>query len=107
MNILLAVHGCFQRIHSPRGIMAVPIVGTVMYLLVGLNGGSRKMRQRYEEVDRGLFLLYVFCIPGYVKRQFYRGVITLYDVFVRGKGSADSVDNRRMSALGRGMICVV
>ena len=32
-------------------ILAFPVFGIVMYLLVGLNGYTHKMRQRYEAVD--------------------------------------------------------
>ena len=41
-------------------IMAIPIVGVVMYFLVGLNGGTRRMRRRYEEIDAELLPL----LPG-------------------------------------------
>lgn len=32
-------------------ILAFPIFGIIMYLLVGLNGHTYKMRQRYDAVD--------------------------------------------------------
>lgn len=38
-------------------ILALPILGTVLYLLVGLNGGTRKMRERYEDLDLRLLPL--------------------------------------------------
>ena len=38
-------------------IMALPIFGTTFYLLTGLNRGTRKMKERYEEVDKKLFPL--------------------------------------------------
>ena len=33
-------------------IMAMPVLGVALYLLIGLNGSTRKMRKCYEEVDR-------------------------------------------------------
>lgn len=38
-------------------ILAMPVFGFVMYLLVGLNKGTRKMRKRYKEVDEKLLPL--------------------------------------------------
>jgi len=38
-------------------IMALPIFGVTFYLLVGLNGSTKKMRTRYEEVDEKLMPL--------------------------------------------------
>lgn len=38
-------------------ILFLPLFGTAIYLLVGLNGGTRKMRKRYEEIDRQLLPL--------------------------------------------------
>ena len=38
-------------------ILTMPILGTVLYLLVGMNGGTRKMRERYEILDRRLLPL--------------------------------------------------
>ncbi|MDO4805046.1 MAG: cardiolipin synthase [Lachnospiraceae bacterium] len=38
-------------------ILTVPVLGTVLYLLVGLNGGTHKMRKRYEDLDRRLLPL--------------------------------------------------
>ena len=38
-------------------ILILPILGTVLYLLVGLNGGTRKMRERYEKLERQLLSL--------------------------------------------------
>ena len=35
-------------------IMALPIFGVTFYLLVGLNSHTRKMRERYAEVDKRL-----------------------------------------------------
>ncbi len=32
-------------------IMAFPVVGVVLYLLIGMNGGTRAARKRYEKVD--------------------------------------------------------
>lgn len=38
-------------------IMALPVFGTALYLFIGLNGSTRKMRKRYEEVDAQLLPL--------------------------------------------------
>ena len=35
-------------------IMAFPVFGLTLYLLIGLNGSTRRMRLRYDEVDRQL-----------------------------------------------------
>ncbi|MDD6810400.1 MAG: cardiolipin synthase [Lachnospiraceae bacterium] len=35
-------------------IMAFPIMGVALYLLIGLNGTTRKMRNRYEKIDEVL-----------------------------------------------------
>lgn len=35
-------------------ILAFPILGVSLYLLVGLNGSTKKMRARYEEIDKKL-----------------------------------------------------
>ena len=40
-------------------ILAFPIMGVSLYLLVGLNGAPRKMRARFEEVDSMLLP----CLP--------------------------------------------
>lgn len=36
-------------------ILAFPILGVALYFLVGLNGGTKKMKRRYDEVDEKLF----------------------------------------------------
>ena len=36
-------------------IMAVPIFGTLLYLFIGMNGGSFRMRKRFEDIDRILY----------------------------------------------------
>ena len=38
-------------------IMAFPVFGLTLYLLIGLNGSTRRMRLRYDEVDRQLLPL--------------------------------------------------
>ena len=38
-------------------ILALPLFGVIMYLLIGLNGWTKKMRKRYEEIDKKLFPL--------------------------------------------------
>ena len=35
-------------------MLAFPILGVSLYLLVGLNGSTKKMRARYEEIDKKL-----------------------------------------------------
>ncbi len=35
-------------------IMAFPVFGTFMYILLGLDGGTNSMRRRYEEIDKKL-----------------------------------------------------
>lgn len=35
-------------------ILIFPIMGTALYLLIGLNGGTRKMKQRYADIDKEL-----------------------------------------------------
>ena len=41
-------------------ILLLPITGTLLYLLIGLNGHSLKMRKRYEDIDRILMPM----LPG-------------------------------------------
>ena len=36
-------------------IMAVPIFGVVLYLMIGINGYTRWMAKRYQQVDKRLF----------------------------------------------------
>jgi cardiolipin synthase len=36
-------------------IMAAPVLGITLYFLIGLNGSTRKMRNRYEKIDALLF----------------------------------------------------
>lgn len=38
-------------------ILALPIVGITLYLLIGLNGGTWKMRERYKKIDDQIFPL--------------------------------------------------
>ena len=42
-------------------IMAVPIFGTMMYLFVGMNRYSFKMRKRFEDIDKVLFPILPTC----------------------------------------------
>ncbi|MCR4841641.1 MAG: cardiolipin synthase [Eubacterium sp.] len=35
-------------------MLAIPFVGLIVYLLIGLNGGTRKMKKRYREIDERL-----------------------------------------------------
>lgn len=38
-------------------ILTFPVVGITLYLLIGLNGGTRRMRERYKKVDEQIFPL--------------------------------------------------
>lgn len=38
-------------------ILVFPIMGVGLYLLIGLNGGTHKMRERYAQIDRELLPL--------------------------------------------------
>ena len=38
-------------------ILGLPSMGVALYLLIGLNGGTRKMRERYADIDRKLLPL--------------------------------------------------
>ena len=38
-------------------ILVFPIMGVSLYLLIGLNGGTQKMKQRYIDIDRKLLPL--------------------------------------------------
>ena len=38
-------------------IMVFPIMGLTLYLMVGLNGGTSKMRKRYKDIDERLLPL--------------------------------------------------
>ena len=38
-------------------IMAFPFIGVFLYLMLGLNSGTRKMRERYEKIDKELLPL--------------------------------------------------
>ena len=38
-------------------ILTFPVVGITLYLLIGLNGGTRKMKERYKKVDEQIFPL--------------------------------------------------
>ena len=40
-------------------IMAFPVLGVILYIMIGLSGSTRKMRQRYEKIDRILLPLLV------------------------------------------------
>ena len=41
-------------------ILLIPIFGTALYVMIGLNGHSLKMRKRYEDIDKILFPM----LPG-------------------------------------------
>ena len=36
-------------------ILVIPVVGILLYIMIGLSGATRKMRRRFEEIDRELF----------------------------------------------------
>lgn len=38
-------------------ILALPILGVALYLLIGMNGGTKKMRMRYKKIDEKLLPL--------------------------------------------------
>ena len=35
-------------------IAVLPVIGTSLFLITGLNGATRKMRKRYQQIDAGL-----------------------------------------------------
>ena len=56
--LVLAIYGNHKtasiRMTWMYVIMMLPIFGTALYFLIGLNGHTRKMRKRYEDVDKVL-----------------------------------------------------
>lgn len=54
--LVLAIYGNHKtasiRMTWMYVIMMLPIFGTALYFLIGLNGHTRKMRKRYEDVDK-------------------------------------------------------
>ena len=52
LNEYAEIINLFTRILS--GILVFPIMGVGLYLLIGLNGGTHKMRERYAEIDSKL-----------------------------------------------------
>ena len=86
-------------------ILIFPIMGVALYLLIGLNGGTRKMRERYADIDRKLLPMLpdnVVClekmnakipkagnISTYIQRNAHYPVyqntdVTYYDEAVKG-----------------------
>ena len=86
-------------------ILIFPIMGVTLYLLIGLNGGTRKMRERYADIDRKLLPMLpdnVVClekmnakipkagnISNYIQRNAHYPVyhntdVTYYDEAVKG-----------------------
>ncbi len=62
-------------------IMLLPVFGVTLYLLIGLNGSTRKMRSRYEAVDKVLLPLLPDCTEAqqHLSQQSpYTGNITRY-----------------------------
>lgn len=60
MLLVLWIYGRNQTTSSMKTpwiilILVFPIFGVAMYVLVGLNGGTRRMRKRYREIDARLF----------------------------------------------------
>lgn len=57
--LVLIIYGSHKtasiRMTWMLAIMAFPLFGTLLYLLIGLNGHTLKMRKRYLDVDRILF----------------------------------------------------
>ena len=56
--LVLAIYGSHKtasiRMTWMYVIMMLPIFGTALYFLIGLNGHTLKMRKRYEDVDKVL-----------------------------------------------------
>ena len=50
-----------KRIAREKGVefmkVVFPIMGLTLYLMVGLNGGTSKMRKRYKDIDERLLPL--------------------------------------------------
>ncbi len=59
--LVLAIYGSHKtasiRMTWMLVILELPIFGTVLYLLIGLNGHTLKMRKRYEDIDKILLPL--------------------------------------------------
>lgn len=53
-------------------ILLMPVLGIIMYLLIGLNGSTRRMRRRFDEIDEKLFKL----LPAQPETEH---ALTLYD----------------------------
>ena len=39
-------------------ILTFPILGVALYFMIGMNGGTRKMRMRYKRIDEKLLPLF-------------------------------------------------
>jgi len=59
--VVLRIYGSYKtasiRMTWMLVILLIPIFGTALYVMIGLNGHSLKMRKRYEDIDRILFPL--------------------------------------------------
>ena len=58
-------------------ILVFPIIGVGLYLIVGLNGGTRRMRERYKKVDDKL-------LPELIKDDYGDRAETAYDMLKAG-----------------------
>ena len=59
--VVLRIYGSYKtasiRMTWMLVILLIPIFGTALYIMIGLNGHTLKMRKRYEDIDRILFPL--------------------------------------------------
>ena len=57
--VVLRIYGSYKtasiRMTWMLVILLIPIFGTALYVMIGLNGHSLKMRKRYEDIDKILF----------------------------------------------------
>ena len=57
--VVLRIYGSYKtasiRMTWMLVILLIPIFGTALYMMIGLNGHSLKMRKRYEDIDKILF----------------------------------------------------
>ena len=57
--VVLRIYGSYKtasiRMTWMLVILLIPIFGTALYVMIGLNGHTLKMRKRYEDIDKILF----------------------------------------------------
>ena len=57
--VVLRIYGSYKtasiRMTWVLVILLIPIFGTALYVMIGLNGHTLKMRKRYEDIDKILF----------------------------------------------------